>query len=141
MKTLNHKKIFEKYHVKNTKQRSLVLDVLSECDMPIPAEQIFLQVKQWDESISLSTVYRILDIFKAKNLVVKSTSSLENKAVFQLNRSEHKHYLLCTECKLVLPIEKCPMNLLQEQIQLNTGFQITGHSLEIYGKCQSCQVN
>lgn len=139
MEARDNKKIFLQYNVKNTRQRNAVFDVLNGVERPMTAEQIFMKVKEVDASLSLSTVYRILDVFIDKKLVIKTSLTEENKALYERNRMDHKHYLVCTDCKKVVPMAECPLHSLEEKLRDNTGFEITGHKLELYGRCLDCK--
>lgn len=133
-----HRAIFGKVGLRNTKPRNLVYDMLTDLDLPITAEQVFLKLKEVDASISLSTVYRILEIFVEKRLVLKSILSEDNKATFELNRMAHKHHLLCLGCKKMLTVEDCPLDLYEQKLEQMTRFHVTGHRLEILGYCETC---
>mgnify|MGYP000344742423 CR=1 FL=1 len=64
------KKIFKQNGIKNTKQRQCVFEYLLKSDAPITAEMIFMSIsrKDQEDSINLSTVYRILDVFFKKGI-------------------------------------------------------------------------
>ena len=61
IKKPSNKEFFNKHGIKNTKQRNLIYDTLKEVELPLTAEQVFFIVREFDMTISLSTVYRILD--------------------------------------------------------------------------------
>lgn len=134
-----NKELFSNHGIKNTKQRNIVLNLLKKTDLPLTAEQVFLKVKEFDATISLSTIYRILDMFVTKEVVVKSDITDDNKAMFELNRLEHKHYLICVCCKRIMAIDNCPLEVYEKSLEQKTGFHITGHKLEIYGYCPVCK--
>ncbi|OPZ88499.1 MAG: Zinc-specific metallo-regulatory protein [Firmicutes bacterium ADurb.Bin419] len=125
--------------IKFTNQRNITFNVLQQADLPITAEQVFMRLKEVDSTISLSTVYRILDMFVSKGLVLKSNISDDNKAMFELNRMEHKHHLICIGCKKITVIDNCPLEVYEKTLEQKTKYQITAHKLEIFGFCQLCQ--
>lgn len=130
--------IFSNNNIKNTRQRNLVLNELNSTKNPVTAEQIFLKVKQFENSISMSTVYRILDLFVEKSLVIKRHINVDNRLVFEMNRMEHKHYLICNSCKKFIKLDTCPLRSYEKLLESKTGFEITSHKLDIYGKCLDC---
>lgn len=136
-----YREVFKREGLKNTKHRSSILDILEQSSVPITAEDIFLRLKENDISISLSTVYRILETLVSKELVIKSSINNESKASFEINRMEHKHHLVCVGCKKMVSIDGCPFEEFEKTIQGTDGFDITGHKLEIYGFCADCKLD
>lgn len=139
MTIIKNKDIFQLHRIRNTKQRNALLDILKETETPMTAEEIFLKMKEIDKGISLSTIYRILDLFISFDIVIKSNPSEENKAIFELNKMEHKHHLFCLSCKKIVPVMDCPLDKFEKLVQDETGYEITGHKLEIYGYCPKCK--
>jgi Fur family ferric uptake transcriptional regulator len=127
--------------LKNTKHRNSILKILETVESPITAEEIFLELKKQQIAINLSSVYRTLENLVAKEMVLKSNLSGENKALFELMRTGHRHRLICSGCKKMIPIEGCPVAEYEKSLQQQTGFRVTGHKLEIYGYCHECEPN
>ena len=140
MEQLDNKEFFSNHGIKNTKQRHIIFDILKEESLPLTAEQVFIKVKEFDPTISLSTIYRILDVFISKEMVLKSSVTEDNKTMFELNRREHKHYLVCIGCKKIMTLDNCPLEVYEKSLEQETGFQITAHRLEIYGYCPACKI-
>ena len=125
--------------LKITKQRIAILDILEKNVNPITAEDIYAKLMEDDISINLSTVYRILEIFAGKDLVIKLNIAGNNKSLFERNLMDHKHYLVCTECKKILAINYCPLGSYEQTLEQETKFKISGHKLDVYGLCPQCQ--
>lgn len=106
---------------------------------PVTAEQVYLALKNLDVAINLSSVYRILNTLVEKCLVIKTNMAGESKAVFERNRFEHKHYVVCTRCKKMISVPGCPLDEYEKKLRDKMGFSIQGHQLEIYGVCKECQ--
>jgi len=139
MEDAENKKIFASKGIKNTRSRNLVYNVLKNSALPLTAQQIYLKLQETDTTINLSTVYRALEMFVRKELVLKSTLAEENKAVFELNRNQHQHYLVCIACREIFPLPACPLEEYEEQLHKEIGFDVTGHRFEIYGYCKNCR--
>ncbi len=122
-----------------SKNRQLLLQILEAAKMPVTVDYLYEQFRENSQIISLSTIYRILEKLVLNNIVIKSLILDENKARFELNKKGHKHYLICTECNDMVPIKACPLGELEKDLQKDTGFNIQGHKLEIYGHCAKCQ--
>ncbi|MBW4827545.1 MAG: transcriptional repressor [Clostridiaceae bacterium] len=138
-KLTDNKEFFKRYGIKNTKQRNIILEILKQAKDPLTAEQIFLESKKLDDSISLSTIYRVLNTFISKGIVVKLTIVKENISMYELNHTDHEHYLVCMKCNKAIDIGHCPLGVYESSLEDATEFEIVGHKLEMYGYCPECK--
>lgn len=118
--------------IKRTNQRMKVLNLLYNSKTPLTAEEIHLSL--CDNSISLSTVYRTLELFSEKNVVVKSSILDSDKYYYELLNEKHQHHVICLNCKKMCYIDICPIH----NLKVND-FEVTGHKLEVYGYCKACK--
>ncbi len=134
------KSIFKKYGIKNTIQRQAVYNYLSNASAPTTAEQIYKELTQkQSDAMNLSTVYRILDLFTRKGLVLKSNLQADVKSTYELNHMEHRHHLICVKCNNIVPIKGCPLDDYEKKLSESTNYKILEHHLEIMGICPNCQ--
>ena len=122
---------------RKTRQREAILNVLEKAEYPITAEHIFMGLKNQGIDVSLSTVYRNLEMLTKEGPVVKSYMMNEDKARFAL--PDKKNYLVCEKCGKIVIIDNCPFDKFKEELIEVHGFDITGHSIEVYGICPECQ--
>lgn len=122
---------------KTTKQRQAIIELLKENATPMHAEDIYLRLKEKGIDLSLSTVYRNLDMLQKQGLVVKAYMLNEDKARFGL--ASKKNYLVCQNCKKIVIIDNCPFEKFKEELIEVHGFDILGHSIEVYGICPECK--
>jgi len=125
--------------LKTTKHRTEILDILEGSGQPLAAEQVFLELKKRNISVNLSTVYRVLEVLANSHLAVKLTIPGDSRTLFEYNRMEHKHYLICLGCKKIIAIEHCPLKDYEKALAEETNFTISGHKLDIYGYCPECK--
>lgn len=135
---LSNKEIFKKHGIKNTKNRNIILDILREGEF-FTAEEIFLKVKELEESINLSTIYRTLKTFENEGIATKILISQNEKARFKLNDVNHMHYLICLSCDKKVKLKDCPINGYDIFLEDKTNFDIVDHYLEIHGYCPRCK--
>ncbi|HAS74389.1 MAG TPA: transcriptional repressor [Clostridiales bacterium UBA8960] len=136
------KQIFKSKGIKNTRQRQRVYEYLIACQQPVTADAIYMDLAResaGDETLNLSTVYRILDIFLKQKLIIKSNLTNDNKSTFELNKREHRHHLVCVKCNLVTPITGCPLKGYDQMLSQSTHYEILEHKLEVFGVCPKCQ--
>jgi Fur family ferric uptake transcriptional regulator len=123
--------------LKKTKQRNLILEIIQSSSKPITAEKIFEIIKSENNNTNLSTIYRTLNILCEKGLLFKTLKS-DGTASYQLNDASHKHYITCCSCHNSMLIDSCPIKDLSDKIVNETGFIVTGHSIELTGICPKC---
>lgn len=130
MNELSH--ILKDIGIKQTKQRLEILSLLKEAQAPLTAEQIYHAVP--DQTLSLSTVYRTLEMFSEKGITKKSNLLDSDKYYYELISCHHRDYAVCLACREMRYVDVCPVH------DIKVGdFTITGHKLELYGYCEKCR--
>ncbi|NLI22707.1 MAG: transcriptional repressor [Clostridiales bacterium] len=125
--------------LKNTKQRKAILNILVQSDDPLTADEIYIRLKAENTEVSLSTVYRALELLCAHSVLQSVTLSGDNRMAYVLEEKEHHHYIVCSRCKRILPISHCPLQAFEKALAKETGFVLQGHRLDLYGLCPECQ--
>ncbi len=128
-----------RYGLKSTKARNWVLHILISCRGVLTAEDIYQRLLQEKRDINFSTVYRILEIFTAKQLVEKSYLPSSRKYGFSLRSMGHTHRLICLQCHRTVEIEHCPLTEFESRLAQESQFEIVGHHQELYGYCPECR--
>jgi len=123
--------------IKKTRQRESVISVLLNAEKPLSAMDICSKIEKNGDIACLSTVYRILELFIKKGIVVKTNIMNSEMAVYELSNSKHKHYAVCINCHKMIPMDNCPMEKFVPELE-DDEFHIVGHNLEIYGFCKDC---
>ncbi len=102
------------------------------------AEDIYKALLDSNEDIGLATVYRVLTQFEAAGLVTRH--HFENgMAVFEMNHGAHHDHIVCLDCGKVEEFVDSGIEDRQEQIAKQRGYEISDHSLIIYGHCRRAQ--
>lgn len=129
----------QKAGFKVTSARLKILMLLeSSEERHLSAESIHQNLKENGEDVGLATVYRVLTQFEEAGLVNKLRFDNEH-SVFEYNHGEHHDHLVCVKCQRVEEFCDPVIEGRQEKIAEQFGFQITDHSLYLYGVCQSCR--
>ncbi len=122
---------------RSTHQRQLILEIVKQADKHIDADEIYLQARQRSPSISLSTVYRNLQLFKEMGLVEEHQFG-SRRCYEPAPRAEH-HHLVCLGCGRVFEF-KCPSTeRLKSRISREEGFRVTEAEVRLTGYCPECQ--
>ncbi|MGI9303446.1 MAG: transcriptional repressor, partial [Gammaproteobacteria bacterium] len=76
--------------------------------------------------------------FEAAGLAIRHHFEA-GQAVFELDNGIHHDHLICVNCGKVEEFADETIETKQEAIAEKFGFQMTDHSLVIYGKCANCK--
>lgn len=135
----DYKEILSEKGLKYTKHRDAILKILDKSEKPLTVEEMFLILKENNNVTCLSTVYRTVEMFEEKELIVKINSFDDGKARYEMVSDGHKHHLICMHCHKRIAIDECPFEMFQKTLKENPDFEIIGHKFEIYGYCKECR--
>jgi Fur family ferric uptake transcriptional regulator len=127
--------------LKVTLPRIKILEMLENrgnAERHLTAEEVYKSLITEGEEIGLATVYRVLTQFEAAGLVKRHHFEGAN-SVFELNRGEHHDHMVCVQCGRVEEFKDETIEQRQQEIARNKHFQLTEHSLCLYGVCVECQ--
>ena len=122
---------------KTTKQRQLILDILSKSNLPLTAEQIYSDALNVNPNIAKTTIYRNIDLLLNTGEISRYRLA-DDRYSYMLNNSKHKHFIMCEKCGKIFPLNDCPIEELEKKICDDTDFVITNHSIELFGHCKKC---
>lgn len=125
--------------IRTTRQRMSVLTTLVGSDTPLTAEEIYVRVRERCPSVSFSTIYRVLDTLCEKNVLTKSGLMEGGRAMYEVTPLTHRHNLICTRCHRITPLQDCPLEEYETNVEKTTGYTVSGHKLEVYGVCPQCK--
>jgi Fur family ferric uptake transcriptional regulator len=57
---------------------------------------------------------------------------------YELKGEHHHHHVVCKRCKLVKPIDKCGITVIESWVK-KMGYTDVAHRLEFFGICPHCQ--
>ncbi len=88
------REIFKENGIQITKQRLAVYKVLKELNTHVTAEMVLGVLAQRGISMTVATVYNILNLFAEKGMIIKVGSAGE-PVIFDINTYQHVH--ICDE--------------------------------------------
>lgn len=123
---------------RNTKQKQLILAIMKETDRPMSINEIYAQVVLTLPRIAKSTIYRNIDSLLNQNLIDKYHLN-DNEIFYKIkaDSKEHKHFVICDDCKKVFDLPSCPIHALENAME-EEGFIIKEHQIQITGLCRAC---
>ncbi len=124
--------------LKVTGPRIKVLSILElHKDRHLSAEDVYRILIEQSDDIGLATVYRVLTQFEAAGMV-KRHNFESGHAVFELDHGEHHDHLVCVKCGAVQEFLDLAIEQRQQNIADKFQFEMTDHTLTIYGVCEAC---
>ena len=129
----------KKAGLKATGPRLKILEILeSGGARHMSAEDVYRSLIEQGEEVGLATVYRVLTQFETAGLVRRHHFEGGN-SVFELDQGEHHDHLLCVKCGRVDEFVDAVIEKRQQAVAANLGYEMTDHTLTIYGVCKECQ--
>lgn len=118
--------------LKITHPRKRILNVLEDVEAKhMTADDIYRSLVEDGEDIGLATVYRVLSQFEAAGLVKKHNFE-GGQAFYELDEGSHHDHMVDVESGEVVEFVSQEIEVLQEQIAAEHGYEIEDHSLVLY---------
>ena len=128
--------------------REAILELLTNADKHLSADDIYKKLHSRYPTIGLTTVYRTLEILVNMGLVFKFDFG-DGRARYELvegsKKSHHHHHLVCTDCKRIIDYT----DFINDEIELlkktekglseKYNFDIANHIIQFYGLCDKCR--
>ena len=131
-----------------TVAREAILEILSNTEEHLSAEEVYLAVHKVQPNVGLTTVYRTLELLVHMGLVFKFDFG-DGRARYELSEgpkgSRHHHHLVCTDCGRVIDYtdfideEVELLSRTEKGLQEKFNFEITNHVIQFYGRCDKCR--
>ncbi len=99
----------------------------------LSAEDVYKALLEAGDDVGLGTVYRVLTQFEQAGLVERHNFD-GGHSVFELDDGEHHDHLVCTDTGKVIEFHNDKIEQLQDQIARELGYELSGHSLVLYGR-------
>jgi len=119
-----------------TPQRIAIVEYLLKTDDHPSAEHIHKIVQKKYPMVSLSTVYKTLDLLREKKLV--NEIKVEGEARFDAHTDEHIN-LVCMNCGKIEDIDENSLKEIQTKVARKSKYMILKSNFELFGYCNNCK--
>jgi Fur family ferric uptake transcriptional regulator len=118
-----------------TASRRRVVDAI----MSQPSHFTVDDVLRDSRKVGRATVFRTMKLLTDLNVVCRVLMD-DGTLHYRVSARGHHHHLVCRDCGRVEDFATCDVTSLVNELAKNTQYEIEGHWLEIYGRCQSCRI-
>ncbi|MRG54327.1 manganese uptake regulator, Fur family [Phyllobacterium sp. YR620] len=119
--------------IRITRPRRIILDILTSTEDHPDAMKIFHRASEIDDSISLSTVYRTMNLLEEMGAIHRHAFS-GGPSRFEQAHGEHHDHLIDIDTGAVIEFKSEKIEQLQEEIARSLGYDIVHHRLELYAR-------
>jgi Fur family transcriptional regulator, ferric uptake regulator len=132
--------ILRRLRLKVTPQRLEVMHCLGGQQAYLSADEVWNRIRPRLGTISLPTVYRILDELAEASVITRIFRSDRKQYYFLCSNQEHHHHFVCESCRRVEDIELCGLDGVAQEIARRSGGSVTSHILQVNGLCGVCRL-
>jgi len=119
-----------------TPQRVAILDYLLKTDDHPSAEYTHKIIQKKYPMVSLSTIYKTLDLLKEKKLV--NEIEVDGEARFDAHTDAHIN-LVCMNCGNIDDVDEDSLNEIKNRAARKSKYLILKGSFELFGYCTNCK--
>ena len=119
-----------------TPQRTAIVDYLLKTEDHPSAELIHKVIRKRYPMVSLSTIYKTLDLLKEKRLV--NEIEVDGEARFDAHTDEHIN-VVCMSCGKIDDVDEGMLRDIQSRVAKKSKYLILKSSFELLGYCSSCK--
>jgi Fur family transcriptional regulator, ferric uptake regulator len=134
---------FDEMSQRNTRPRKIIADRLIELALKgedFTTDDLWQELRQSEPRIGRATVFRSVEKLVDLGLLNRIEFADGSHHYRVCGGTHHHHHLTCTQCHRVVEVDLClPQDELTE-IGNQTKFEIEGHSLALFGRCEDCRV-
>ena len=119
---------------RSTSPRKAVAQAIVGKQGHFTAEQLHQELPK----VGRATIYRSLKLLVDSGALCRVLLE-DGNLHYQLSHQGHHHHLLCVECGASQDLLGCEVEDLLHQVSAAHNYQLSGHWLEVYGRCYDCQ--
>ncbi|MFB5624734.1 MAG: Fur family transcriptional regulator [Nitrosopumilus sp.] len=119
-----------------TPQRMAIVDYLLKTEDHPSADLIYKVVRKRYPMVSLSTVYKTLELLREKKLV--NEIEVEGEARFDAHTDEHIN-LVCLKCGKIDDLDEASLKDIQIKAAKKSKYLILKSNFELHGYCNDCK--
>lgn len=121
-----------------TDARRAIVTALLSSEGHHSADELVELVHHAAPGVGRMTVYRTLELLTDLGLI-RPIYQGSAAARYILMDEGHHHHLVCSSCDQIIEFDACVWQEIEQAVGKYYHFEVQGHLLEIFGRCQSCR--
>ena len=121
---------------KATPQRIAICRIALNSRAHPSAQQVYAEVKKIHPTVSLSTIYKTLEVLADLELI-QEINFPKGQARFDSYMNPHIN-LICLKCGNIIDLDDTTVKEITKKVAAATKFKPTGQRMDVYGICQKC---
>lgn len=121
-----------------TPQRRVILKAIWDNGEHASLAEVLADVQRADPNISPATVYRAVELFIARGLVI--ATRIGNDTVYEIASDHPHHHLLCRACGMDQKLDHARVRSLMDDIDQEYHFLVETEHLILLGLCAHCRL-
>ena len=120
-----------------TNQRVLIMEIIQQGEGHLDADEIYRRARKKEPRLSLSTVYRTLQVLKKLGLVEELHFDEEHHH-YEVKPSVEHHHLICLGCGRIVEFHYSLSRYVKRNIPEAKDFNIIETEVRMTGYCSQC---
>lgn len=122
---------------RQTKTKKAILNILSKNKCLLSKKELVKELEKQKITPNRSTIYRELKFLEKNNIILKNI--ILGSDYYEMAQNNH-HHIICLKCNKIENFDICKYNLVIKNLKnkIQEFAQITNHSFELFGICNSC---
>ena len=124
--------------VRVTNQRALILEIIRCGQGHLDADEVYRRAREKQPRLSLSTVYRTLQLLQKLDLV-KEVHIDETHHHYEVKPSSEHHHLVCLGCGRIIEFHYSLSRYVKRNVAEAKDFDIVSTEIRMTGYCSKCR--
>jgi Fur family ferric uptake transcriptional regulator len=122
----------------STKPREQVSAILKREQRYLSAAEIHGLLRKSRQNVSLSTVYRTLDLLAGKG---EASARVDDRGetTYVVCDQTHHHHAVCRKCGKVQDVSCEAIESVASALRAHHGFNLADHEMQFFGTCGACK--
>ena len=132
----------ERAGLRSTRPRNALIEQIAEwatVGKDFTSEELWHATQNRAPWIGRATAFRTVELLTALGFLDQVTFADGGERYHLVQPGTHHHHLTCAECHRVVSIDACLPEQILAKVERQSGFAISGHRVELFGRCPSCQ--
>jgi len=135
---ITSRKVLNTAGMRVTSQRALIMEIIRQGKGHLDADEIYRRARERVPRLSLSTVYRTLQMLKKLDLVEELHFDEEHHH-YEVKPSAEHHHLICLSCGRVIEFHYPLSRYIKGNVPEAKGFDIVATEVRMRGYCSKCR--